>query len=173
MTDSIKARFWAKVDKTDTCWLWTGAKTPDGYGNFWDGTAQVRAHRFSFGTVPPGLVLDHLCRTPACVNPSHLEAVTQRENTLRGVGPTSTNAAKTHCVKGHEFTPENTYIVPGTPGWRHCQTCVKEKRDKSNAERAGATWICTECGREGALAAKARHLRMVHGIVHPKRLAQS
>ena len=76
------------------CWLWTGATTPGGYGRLTvgsqiDGTRrQVRAHRRSYerlvGPIPDGLDLDHLCRTPGCVNPEHLEPVTRRENIRRG-----------------------------------------------------------------------------------------
>jgi hypothetical protein len=79
------ANFWAKVDKTETCWLWTGAML-NGYGKFWAGKT-VFAHRWSYerfiGPIPKGLHLDHLCRVPACVRPDHLEAVTNRENVLR------------------------------------------------------------------------------------------
>jgi hypothetical protein len=80
-------RFWRKVDKTSSCWLWTGATTKD-YGVFWDSVRLVYAHRWSFeaagGVIPDGLVIDHLCRTPRCVNPAHLEPVTRAENTERG-----------------------------------------------------------------------------------------
>jgi hypothetical protein len=81
-------RFWAKVDKTDTCWLWTGYVHPKGYGRFYPGggrgTQIVYAHRFSFelahGPMPEGMEADHLCRVRHCVNPEHLEAVTRRVN---------------------------------------------------------------------------------------------
>ena len=72
------------------------------------------------GPVPAGLVLDHLCRVRCCVNPSHLEPVTDRVNILRGVGPTALNAKKTHCKHGHEFTESNTgHNAKG----RYCKTC--------------------------------------------------
>lgn len=84
-------RFWAKVDKqTDGCWIWSASRyvRRGGYGQFnLNGTA-VKAHRIAYelvkGPIPDGLVLDHLCRVTACVNPDHLEAVTQQENTRRG-----------------------------------------------------------------------------------------
>lgn len=81
------SRFLKKIGSTDDCWIWTAATTK-GYGVFWDGSAVVYAHRWSYehhvGPIPDGLVLDHLCRIPACVNPTHLEPVTLAENTERG-----------------------------------------------------------------------------------------
>lgn len=76
-------RFWAKVRKTATCWLWRGATNKSGYGNFWDGERNVSAHRFAFGEVPEGLEIDHLCSVRNCVNPDHMEAVTHAENVRR------------------------------------------------------------------------------------------
>jgi hypothetical protein len=83
------------------------------------------AHRYAYltlvGPIPDGLVLDHLCRTRACWNPAHLEAVPQRTNVLRGVGIAAVRARQTACRSGHEFTPENTaYKRNGT---RYCKTC--------------------------------------------------
>lgn len=93
---TLRARFHAKVvyDPPTTCWLWLGARSKNGYGVLRIGRAVdpiAYAHRVSytlyFGTIPDGLVIDHLCRTRACVRPDHLEAVTQRENTIRGDAP--------------------------------------------------------------------------------------
>ncbi len=82
-------RFWAKVDRSGECWLWTGNVYRDGYGQFYVERRQVRAHRWAYesevGPIPEGLVLDHLCRVRLCVRPSHLEPVTNRENLLRGI----------------------------------------------------------------------------------------
>lgn len=120
--------FWRRVDKNGDggCWLWTGAKTSNGYGYLNTDGGRRLAHRFSYeslvGPIPAGLQLDHLCRVRHCVNPTHLEPVTQRENVLRGEGLSAANARKTHCSRGHEYTPENTYIY--AEGRRHCRPCA-------------------------------------------------
>lgn len=124
-------RFWSKVEKSETCWLWTGHTKSGTYGQF---TLfphhQMPAHRFAYitevGAIPNGLVLDHLCRNPRCVRPDHLEAVTQRENVLRGEGIAAKRSAQTHCVRGHEFTPENTYHPRKAPHHRACLTCIRD-----------------------------------------------
>lgn len=136
------ARFWPKVRKTDGCWLWGASKYPKGYGMFRFAGRPMQAHRFAYelvvGPIPDGLQIDHLCRVRHCVNPSHLEAVSNRENTLRGVGATAVNAAKTHCERGHEFTPENTRrkaSSPATPyGARQCRECDR-LRDRTHRSR--------------------------------------
>lgn len=130
-------RFWAKVDKTGDCWLWTAFRRR-GYGRFTVNGRMVNAHRYSFelagGTVPDGLVLDHLCRNRSCVNPAHLEPVTSRVNTLRGLTPAAENANKTHCKRGHEFTPDNIYRQPSRPRSRSCLACLRI-RDASRSSR--------------------------------------
>ena len=97
----IEERFWKHVRKEeweDGCWLWNGALDKDGYPKLADGKGGwVQGHRFShelfLGPIPAGLVIDHLCSTPSCVNPIHLEAVPQRENFLRGRHPNARKAA--------------------------------------------------------------------------------
>lgn len=77
-------RFWPKVNVTETCWHWTGAKNEKGYGLFYADDKQIRAHRYSYqrvnGPIPDGLQIDHICHNPACVNPEHLRAVTVKQN---------------------------------------------------------------------------------------------
>lgn len=124
---TMEERFEAKIDRSrGECWLWTGRLAPNGYGVFAPGPKSRLVHRFSYeyfvGPIPEGLHIDHLCRVRHCVNPAHLEAVTQRENLRRGIGFPGENSRKTHCDHGHEFTPENTYVYPSN-GKRKCRTC--------------------------------------------------
>jgi len=110
----IIERFWPKVQKTETCWNWIASRRHGDYGQFSDGKKQVMAHRWSYehfvGPIPKGLTIDHLCRNPKCVNPKHLEAVTIKENVLRGLAPSAINKRKTHCIYGHEFNVKNTRL---------------------------------------------------------------
>jgi hypothetical protein len=128
-------RFFGKVRKTETCWLWQGARYGSGYGEFKVASyTLVAAHRWSYafhvGPIPAGLVIDHLCRVPLCVNPGHLEAVTQRENTRRQHRPTT-------CPQGHAFTPGNTYtqVVDRERDWsgRKCRACDRARKRAARA----------------------------------------
>lgn len=108
------------------CWEWTGYKLSDGYGQVGYRGKAVRVHRLVFelmvGPIPPGKQLDHyVCDNPPCCNPEHLRPATSRENSLRSSSPLAVNARKTHCSRGHEFTPENTYVNPKS--MRNCRTC--------------------------------------------------
>lgn len=115
-TRPLEERFWSKVDKRgpDDCWLWTGALNGSmGYGTIQRGgrgEGQVRAHRLSWelahGPIPEGLIIDHLCRTPRCVNPGHMELVTFRENIMRGDSMSAQFARSSTCGKGHPRKPE-------------------------------------------------------------------
>lgn len=106
------------------CLLWTGAQASVGYGQIMINRRNEYVHRVMYrlfvGPIPDGMVLDHLCRVPLCANPAHLEAVSQRTNVLRGGAPAALNAAKTHCFRGHPFTPENT-VTDGRR--RRCRAC--------------------------------------------------
>jgi hypothetical protein len=141
---TVEERFWLKVDKRgpDECWEWTGTSCGR-YGRFYiDETMKAfPAYRFSYellvAPIPDGLVIDHLCRNPACVNPAHLEPVTHGENILRGIGPTAENAKKTHCKYGHEFTPENTYSRPSYPNGRECRECKRRLNREHLRRRRG------------------------------------
>ncbi len=136
-------RFWQKVMVVDSCWLWTAHRNNKGYGVFhpeWN--VRVYAHRWSYeqakGAIPEGLEIDHLCRTPACINPAHLEAVTHRENILRSNAPTAVNAVKTYCPKGHPFDEENTYLRPDRTG-RNCRACnIERSKRRQEAVREAA-----------------------------------
>lgn len=126
----------------DECWVWLGALTGSGYGNFYVGRVDGRkqytsAHRFAyeseFGPVPKGLVLDHLCRNRACVNPSHLEPVTNAENIRRG----ASGILVTHCPKGHALEGDN--LRRRNDGRRGCAECLRQR----NVAKTGS---CDECG---------------------------
>jgi hypothetical protein len=107
------------------CWLWTAAQL-NGYGVIKVGGRFRGAHRVGYelhkGPVPAGLVLDHLCRVPFCVNPDHLEPVTIGENISRG---DNHHRRKTHCKRGHAFTAENTLML--STGSRACRTCARTR----------------------------------------------
>lgn len=114
-----------KVSYIGKCQLWTGAIGSHGYGMINDKLAHRLAYEAVHGQIPEGLVIDHLCRTPLCVNVDHLEVVTIAENVLRGESPPARNKRKTHCPKGHPYDEENTYVNPNT-GYRLCRTCQRE-----------------------------------------------
>ena len=136
----LEQRFWAKVVKDGPlwngtpCWLWQGAGDRTGHGQFFlrrreNGSQEwVYAHRFAYerlvGLIPDGLVVDHQCNNPPCVNPVHLKPMTNVENVMRGSSPLAKHARATHCPKGHPYDLVNTYFEPG--GGRGCKTCRAE-----------------------------------------------
>jgi len=132
---------------TNDCWLYAGWFTDNDYGQLRtkvDGQwRSVAAHRVVYenykGRIPDGLVMDHLCRVRQCVNPEHLEAVTLKENILRGISFSSRNKRKTHCPQGHSYSKENTYIRGGThAGNRLCKTCRRVQHKQYRQRRATA-----------------------------------
>lgn len=131
--------FWTKVEKTQTCWLWIGSRSAEGYGNLRLPGNKVRyAHRISYqltkGEIPQGLVIDHLCRVRNCVNPDHLEAVTFGENVRRGAQAYGLH--KRTCPNGHDVTDSANVRITNR-GHKRCRACDAVYR-KPRKERWGA-----------------------------------
>lgn len=127
------------------CVVWAGGLNGAGYGQFYigrtsyDQTGKGYAHRWAYehfvGPIPDGLVIDHLCRNRRCVNPYHLDPVTQRENLMRGDSPSSEFAITLFCPAGHMYDARNTYTHPHK-GYRACRTCGRERaRARAQAKR--------------------------------------
>lgn len=120
------------------CHIYFGVKSSNGYGSIKADGRTVSTHRLSYemarGGVPEGLVIDHLCWNRACVNPDHMEAVTQKVNLRRGFSAQSDNAKKTHCVRGHPFSGDNLHI--DKRGSRICRECKRQTQRKTRARRA-------------------------------------
>lgn len=133
-------RFWPKVQgQPNGCWTWLGGKNSNGYGVFGHGprgSGFVKAHRWAYeflvGTIPKGLQIDHLCRNRICVNPTHLEPVTQRENILRGESFIAACARQTHCKFGHPFDAVNTRVDRNC---RVCCICQQQRYARRNLAR--------------------------------------
>lgn len=135
--EPLSDRFARKVVVIDSgCHLWLGTRNGVGYGLFKVGRKNIRAHRWIYeqtvGSIPTGLELDHLCRTPQCVNPEHLEAVTHAENVRRA----RLGVRQSHCRKGHQFAPENEYWLKN--GSRTCLICVRAKWQRARDKKANA-----------------------------------
>lgn len=123
------------------CWIWMGGLDDGGYGQFTPKRGvTIKAHRFSLqifkGPIPKGLVTDHLCRVRCCVNPDHLEAVTQKINVIRGFGVTAEHYFQTECHNGHPLTPDNLdQHTLKKKGWRQCLICYRAQKAKYEAKR--------------------------------------
>lgn len=156
--EAIEARFWARVNKTDACWLWTGkcSGSNANYGSFKVGGKSTYVHRYAYeimvGPIPAGLTIDHLCRVTKCVNPSHLEPVTIQENLRRAdikqPCPTCGEVMLprhlkhhlpiclgeiTPCGAGHTLDAANTYWWNGV---RRCRRCHADRAREYRARRA-------------------------------------
>lgn len=131
----------------DGCWLWSGTITSRGYGQFVRGGRREPAHRVAYevavGPIPDGMQLDHLCRERSCVNPTHLEPVTCRENLLRGETLAAKNVAKTTCPSGHTYDRREG-------NRRRCSKCINEKNARyRSAARSRKEGNHVEKGQQG------------------------
>ena len=137
-TLSVAERFARLCHRSGDCLEWIGAKDKDGYGLFKLSGRMVRAHRYAYeqakGPIPPDLELDHLCRNHCCVEPAHLEAVTSRENSRRGLTG-NRERKRTHCPRGHAYDEQNT-IWQGRK--RTCRTCCRQVFSKRQYQRRKA-----------------------------------
>ncbi|HEY9413733.1 MAG TPA: HNH endonuclease signature motif containing protein [Pseudonocardia sp.] len=144
----VHTRFFAKVNKTSSCWHWTGTLNKEGYGSFSTRGKTSPAHRFAYqllvGPVPDGLQVDHLCHGwdddcaggstclhRRCVNPEHLEPVPAGVNNARGNSPSAAASRRTHCPRGHAYDETNTAITAA--GWRRCRECRRFTEAKRSA----------------------------------------
>jgi hypothetical protein len=150
--DIIAHFVWPHVDRRgpDECWPWTGNVNTSraGHGVAYIGnersmSAARAVYQLSIRPLERHEVIDHLCRNPLCVNPAHLEPVTQAVNVQRGrvrEANLARAAAITHCPQGHEYTPDNTYWYQAknrkAPA-RHCKTCAREANQRSRQRRKG------------------------------------
>ena len=118
-----------RIEYIADCWVWTGSVWPNGYGQLMHEGKHWLAHRLSYtlhvGPIPEGLVLDHLCRVPPCINPDHLEPVTLRINLARGMSPTAQVIRSGICHRGHALTASNLYTPPGDPRQARCRECMR------------------------------------------------
>lgn len=131
---TLDERFDAKwTEDENGCHVWQAGLAAKRYANFSIKGKSVRGHRWNYeryrGPIPEGMVLDHLCRNLRCVNPDHLEVVTQRENVARGKRG-ALKGTHSHCRNGHLYTEKNSWINPRN-GNRYCRTCRADRSRES------------------------------------------
>lgn len=137
-TNSVDKLIKEKVNKTASCWIWTGCVASNGYSKLSFESKHTSAHRVFYkwfkGPIEDGLQIDHLCRNKLCVNPDHLEAVTPKVNTLRSENIAAKNSRRTICLKNHPLAGNNLYITPD--GRRQCRMCVNFRSEVYRARRS-------------------------------------
>lgn len=149
---TLESRLWSRVVPGNGCCIvWTGLTTYNGYGRIrvgGKGTPMMRVHRAAYelrvGPIPEGLQIDHLCRNRRCVNPAHLEAVTQTVNILRGESPAAKQKRRTHCIHGHEFER-----VAEKGQRRRCRICQRQYKSAYEAKVAAASAPENPSGKSG------------------------
>lgn len=141
----IPDRFWAYVSigEPHECWNWKGSIDRKGYGRFRmptvSGQVTLKPHRFSYelfsaAQIPKGMTIDHRCENERCVNPAHLRIAGNKENILASsTHPAAINARKTHCLNGHELTPDNVMRQSG--GGRTCRKCNRKYQREWSAKK--------------------------------------
>lgn len=141
---TLEQRFWAQIEKTDSCWNWTGARNPR-YGMIKRDGRRVGAHRVSWelanGAIPQGLWVLHRCDNPRCVRPDHLFLGNRLDN-MRDMGAKGRNCTVgksrfTHCPEGHAYDADNTLIT--NSGSRKCRACERargaRRRERIRSEK--------------------------------------
>lgn len=140
----LQERILSRIDERDCghetpCWISNRAAQPNGYTKIGIDNRTWLTHRAAYtawtGAIPDGLVIDHLCNQPACCNPDHLAAVTQRENLMRSESGSAFSARKTHCLNGHPLSGENLYVRPDRPSHRGCRACRSDATMRSQRKR--------------------------------------
>lgn len=128
----IEDRFFAKVIKTDTCWLWSKGHTGTGYTTFanpWGKSGHAASFVIHKGPIPQNHQIDHLCSNPGCVNPTHLEAVTPQQDAARKKIRNRWRGWNTHCRRGHELDDHTTLWRANGKG-RQCRVCIRDRQSE-------------------------------------------
>lgn len=163
---SVSDRLWAKVSKDGPvpsyaphlgrCWIWTSCLDTKGYAQLSVNGSLRMAHRLAYeqlcGQIPQGLVLDHLCRVPHCVNPAHLEPVTFAENIRRGTAKSVEFSKRTQCPQGHPYDTVNTFVDGGKRRCRECRRAYAAKWREKNREHINAQALAWQHRKKDRLA---------------------